>query len=423
MKNKILVLSSIAISLMLAGCNNSVISSNKQSEQSEQNDNDKFVDELSTTDDVYGYSALSSTMLLSQLSTANSAALAMSGPKQVSEEDVEKINGYLNLFEGLLNDDGLLSSVVTKSDKEGYEYKLTISIKNLLQEVETYVMYYNETIITEVEIDNGEPTNPESDTSVDSTISSSETISSDDSLIVDENATLEDFIEKIENKFKEVRPFDRQYDSFNEVSTKIDGIMIIDDVEYAIVGGKILVEVDGHKSVRTNFISKIDNKNYVRVIQKEVDNKQRFEYRVVKDGKVASKSEVQIKKNETKTQIELVLYENDAFTRYTFKKVTEEDVDIIFINIIENFNTTSIKVFIRVDETTGETSYVYFLKEGLKINKARKRIIVDKEVVKRYKEYGEKVRDYLENFFSKEETILDWWKNIDVTSSLPSSSR
>ena len=65
----------------------------------------------------------------------------------VSEEEIEKINNYIGMFEVLLADEGVLSSNIEDSDIEAYDYMMTIKVKNFLNEVTTYLMYFNEIVV------------------------------------------------------------------------------------------------------------------------------------------------------------------------------------------------------------------------------------------------------------------------------------
>lgn len=368
MKKKNFALSILVSLLILGGCstlNSSDVDTEKKSE---------YVTEINDVDDVYGFSALTSASLLSQfdMSAETNASKAMNlAWNEVGEEEIEKINYYVNLFESLLSDEGVLSSNISNSDIEEFDYMMTISTKSLLGETQSYVLYYNEVIIdVEDEIE--------------------EDIT-DEEEVGNEVESVDEIVENYHSKVKEVRHLDRIRDKIDEVSTLIEGIMIVGEEHYEIKGVRIAHET----FTKTSFISFIDRFNYVRVSHMSNEDKENFKYRIVKDGKIESISDINVKNVESKTEIKLRLYENGSYEDYSFKKIEEEGKQLIKIRIIKDRNVIDIKVFIITDEETGETLYRYHFFDGQEFFKCRNEKIkkIKEEVKEKIKEKVKEIRD------------------------------
>ncbi|HHU28575.1 TPA: hypothetical protein GXZ54_05375 [bacterium] len=368
MKKKNFALSILVSLLILGGCstlNSSDVDTEKKSE---------YITEINDVDDVYGFSALTSASLLSQfdMSAETNASKAMNlAWNEVGEEEIEKINYYVNLFESLLSDEGVLSSNISNSDIEEFDYMMIISTKSLLGETQSYVLYYNEVIIdVEDEIE--------------------EDIT-DEEEVGNEVESVDEIVENYHSKVKEVRHLDRIRDKIDEVSTLIEGIMIVGEEHYEIKGVRIAHET----FTKTSFISFIDRFNYVRVSHMSNEDKENFKYRIVKDGKIESISDINVKNVESKTEIKLRLYENGSYEDYSFKKIEEEGKQLIKIRIIKDRNVIDIKVFIITDEETGETLYRYHFFDGQEFFKCRNEKIkkIKEEVKEKIKEKVKEIRD------------------------------
>ena len=368
MKKKNFALSILVSLLILGGCstlNSSDVDTEKKSE---------YITEINDVDDVYGFSALTSASLLSQfdMSAKTNASKAMNlAWNEVGEEEIEKINYYVNLFESLLSDEGVLSSNISNSDIEEFDYMMIISTKSLLGETQSYVLYYNEVIIdVEDEIE--------------------EDIT-DEEEVGNEVESVDEIVENYHSKVKEVRHLDRIRDKIDEVSTLIEGIMIVGEEHYEIKGVRIAHET----FTKTSFISFIDRFNYVRVSHMSNEDKENFKYRIVKDGKIESISDINVKNVESKTEIKLRLYENGSYEDYSFKKIEEEGKQLIKIRIIKDRNVIDIKVFIITDEETGETLYRYHFFDGQEFFKCRNEKIkkIKEEVKEKIKEKVKEIRD------------------------------
>ncbi len=107
-------------------------------------------------EEAYGFSAASAGAILSSMnanaslsarSTAADAA-ADAGAADDAAAEIDELNGYMLLVEGLL-EDGAFGASAETSDREGYAVKMTVSYKDLEGDTIEYVLYYNETLVRE----------------------------------------------------------------------------------------------------------------------------------------------------------------------------------------------------------------------------------------------------------------------------------
>ena len=375
MKKKNIALATITSLLLVGGCAN-IASSDLTSKKQDSNDVDaesKVITKLDDLDDVYGLSTLTSVSLLAQNEesatlTNQDANMINLAWNDVSEEEIEKINNYIGMFEVLLADEGVLSSNIEDSDIEAYDYMMTIKVKNFLNEVTTYLMYFNE-IVVEV---------------------NEKLVLDDDEEDIETSENVDEILENQSRKMNEVRQFDRLKDKIDELSTRVEGIMVVGENTYDVVGTKIV-----HQSyIRTSFISMIDRRNYVVVTNTTNEDKGTFNYRVVMDGRIASRSVVEIKDVENKTEVRFRLIEDKELTEYRFSKIIEENKEIIRIRIIEDMNVIDIKVFIETNEETGEVSYRYRFFDGKEFFKSRNERL--KKVKEDLEEIKNRIKEKLE---------------------------
>lgn len=281
----------LLMGLGLASCNTN--------ENSSSNDLGSVI---KTKEDVFAYSAFSGTALLSNSMQATTS-LAKS---EVSSEQIDKINNYIDIFDNLVNGNGLKQETVANTDEEykEYETKMTVSYQDT-----SYVAYYNET------------------------------------------------------------PVDEKFDDFDEVETKLDGIMLMNDVTYKISGTK---EVEGDE-IETTIKSYIDQNNWVVVEQSIENGEQEFEYHSKVNG-VEEYSSVEIemdKKNQVEVELQFAEDDDHALI-YEFKKVTANSGnEIMHIDVYNGEDNLVEKIIVKtyINQETGEKVNEYIFKDGSSITK------------------------------------------------------
>jgi len=249
---------------------------------------------LNDTLSVYGFEAMSSVVLLDDMSTANSLSLAMNNPtrssivrlgannNEVTEAQIEQINNYLLIMEQMLAEDKPLTITNEESDREGFENKMVIVTKDIAKNQIQYTMYYNEIAINEEEAE----------------------------------------------------------ENIDEVESSLTGIMIINDTEYEVFGEKKQEEDE----LEIQFTAKIDNHNWVKVKQEIQKEETEFKYTISNNGHI-SMSKIQLEKTNNKTSIKLTFINNGLENKYMFKEEVEEDMRIIKIKCLDENISANIKVF------------------------------------------------------------------------------
>lgn len=72
-----------------------------------------------------------------------------SGESSAYLEAINTINDYIFMFEGYVGEDTPVENDIENSDREGYQYKMTITVTQTENQSEQIVLYYNETLNTE----------------------------------------------------------------------------------------------------------------------------------------------------------------------------------------------------------------------------------------------------------------------------------
>jgi len=285
-------------------------------------------------EEVYAFSILSATSLLHgeanvggyDLSNKNNSikytTLAEEDDLAVVEE-LDEINKYLNIMEKFLGDNPL---EVNLEDSELIEYtkKLVITVSNLLGEETTYEVYYNERAIIDDEDDD------------------------DDEDDGDET----------------------------ETETELDGMMIVEDVQYTLVGTREYEDGEEEISLRAF----IDESNYVDVKYEYEEGEREFKFETVVDNELISRTKIEVEIEDNETEVELEFVYGVAVGKYEFKEDTEDGnrrikIEYEVTDELGNAEEGEIKVYVLVDDTTGETTYEYQIENenGVrKYNKDRK---------------------------------------------------
>jgi len=279
-----------------------------------------------SSEEVYAFSALSATSLLHQeVSSVTYGNLSYQDTSLkfstladeetlAVEDEMDELNKYLNIMEKFLGNNNGLGVSVVASDTVDYETKMVFVTRNLLSEEVTYEVYYNETTL------------------------------------VDEDEDLED-------------EADEEEEEEEEIETQLEGMMIVDGVQYTLVGTREYE--DGEEEITMKAY--LDDNNYVKVKYELEEEERKFKFEVKIDGVVTSRTEVQVEEEDDETKIELEFIEGNAEGYYEFKLETEDGVQQIKIEyeVTDEFGNTEegeIKVCVIVDEITGETTYEYEVK-------------------------------------------------------------
>ncbi|MGN0807154.1 MAG: hypothetical protein ACI4MN_01730 [Candidatus Coproplasma sp.] len=232
---------------------------------------------------------------------------------ELTDEQLATVNGYMGLVENLLANGGL-SYISLESDREGYETKQVISFSDLEGNVITYVMYYNSTL---------------------------------------------DYIET---------DFDHEKEE-TESKYIIEGIMIIDGVEYALEGYSEL-EVSGEESEsETYFKVTLADGSYIIMEQETEADETELVYKVVTDKKVVEKIKFEYETENGETEIKMTVEKDGVKTSLKFTEETENGVTFIKVTAKGGESDISFRIMVTQDE---EGNNVYQYSFGDKIKEMRR---------------------------------------------------
>ena len=241
-------------------------------------------------------------------------------PATVTDENIDGIKNCLNLFDQILQNDGLShttekNTTTTEQDPtlSGYNFVMTLSLPGATG-FGNYKMYYNETK-TETETE-------------------------------------------IENEQEEV-----------EVSTHLEGVIVVDANQYNIVG-KRTIETEGTETEAsiefTTYLNgtlnaetgKLENStDYVKVEQSIENNEVEYEYEFCKNGKKSNKIEVEIEKKGTELELEFQLKDYTTNTpKKTRYKVEKADGSSAYTLTLTN---DGIKETLTVTPTENAYTFTY----------------------------------------------------------------
>ncbi len=237
--------------------------------------------------DVYAMSAVSSVMYLDDLDAEAGAQNETTRPSHFTDDDVQGVKNYLEMFNGMLIGNGLEQDVVnTPSDDKYfgmYNLCMTISVPSVGGETVVYKMYYNEiNKETEKEIDDGE---------------------------------LE-----------------------LEVSSTLDGVLVFGDEEYEVHGEREF-EQEGNEeeaSIEFTTYSRTNRENYIVVEQSVENDEVEYEYTIVKNGDIVSKTEVEMERERNRTEFELQFKDNGALKEGVYRMYKRDNDDTFVIDYTQN---------------------------------------------------------------------------------------
>jgi len=277
-------------------------------------------DLFASNEDIYLFSAVSSTSLLTANSPVTSVAYQLSDEDEtLVENEVDDINKYLMMMEQFLGQNNGLSTEIVESDRPEYQHKVEFNTVDLLGNQVVHTLYYQEEALETV-----------TDTTTD-----------------DFNSTKSETEEEVIE---------------DEQVTKITGLLIMNGLEYLVEGKK---EIEDNES-KIEMKSFIDEDNYVKVVSKVEDNERKYFYEIVTDGVVTMQSKVKFENEDNETKFVLEYSNGDVSGFFEFKREIDDDEDIIKIKYEINQGNTSesgeVKILVVTDPLTNNTTYQFKIK-------------------------------------------------------------
>ncbi len=329
MKKKLLVLGlclTISSAAALAACSS---------------DSDKRAGALASANDVYGMGAVSTVKLLGSNLSA-SAVKSLSALSEIQSDDLgvksqaEKFNEYFTALDSFLGEDIVTTTTVANDSEKyrDYDFKMTISGKELDGETVVYTMYYSETL------SNGK-------------------VDFDDDDDGDDDDDKDDKDDK---------------DDEEEKTYTLEGVMVVDGADYYLEGARSVEqekdESESELQIRA-YADKTDRKNYIQMEQEyseetdETENE--YVYSVYSDGKLIEQTAVEFeterKNNKTETEYELEFRKGGAKGRYKVEREVKDSVTTIKVNYKIDGETGTFHITEIIGED-GERHYKYTYSDG-----------------------------------------------------------
>ena len=144
-----------------------------------------------------------------------------------------------------------------------------------------------------------------------------------------------------------------------EESTYLSGVVLYGDEVFDVTGKREVENEDGESEYSIEFVTKKDDKNYVKVsYESETERNEAetsYEYEIVADGKKVSETELSIETENGKTEIKFELENKSAEGKTEYKIVKKDDSDKFEIKA--EFNGK--KSYITVEEADGRYTFTY----------------------------------------------------------------
>ncbi len=282
------------------------------------NKNGKFAD-LTTTESVYGFSAASAGMLISSMNGGAVSRLAPasetlsvpadnasvdSTPKAETENaETAELNRYMALVESLLSDGGF-NFATQPSDREGYTEKMVVSYQDLEGKTLQYVMYYNQ-ILTGSETDE---------------------------------------------------------DGETEENYSIEGVMVIDGMDYAIRGERSIENEQDESETETKFSVKLSDTRYILVEQsvetEEGETELEYSYSVYENKQLMERSTFSYEAEAGETELKMTSFQDGKTQVFSFQKEMKQGEEVIEIHVGSGASGKGYVVHVETDEN-GNRNYRY----------------------------------------------------------------
>ncbi len=248
-------------------------------------------DQTLTFAKAYDMSAIAGIEILNTKVINDETVTLASNPQALDQTQKDGIISNLIIAKSVANN-GITKTETVKSTREGYEFYYTIKATDYLGVEKTYEFYYNKTDITEKD-----------------------------------------------DKFE------------NEKEYRLDGLVILDGVEYSMVGEQ---EEEDNES-EFSFKIAIDNKNYVVIEQETERNESEFSYTAYKNGIKVFETETEYEVNiNGNVELEFEIYdkENSVYKKYKYEFFDRngEEFAKVMIKDGNNFTLfTTVKIITTAD--------------------------------------------------------------------------
>lgn len=260
----------------------------------------------SSTNDTTNLSAVYESQYKMSLLSTNENTLEI-------ESELDEVNIYFDKLKVFMDEgiESVLNISEQTSTMEGYDTEITYAIEDV-----TYTIYYS--FIDELTEKDVVPTSNNTDNE------------DDDEVELDE-----------------------------EQEFKLEGLMIIDGIEYQLTGANEIE--DDEQKMWFKTIDTNNTGNEVKVVIKNENEEQKFEINTKIDG-VEKMSKIKFEKEDNETKVELKFQNGDQESSYKFKKEIEDDKTVYKFEYEVDGVDGEVKIFEITDEL-GNVTYKYQIDE------------------------------------------------------------
>lgn len=244
---------------------------------------DKF-ENLKTAQSVYGFSAASAGMIISDMNESAPQVTPETTPDQgttggqtTTDQGATttsaELDGYMTLVDSLLSDGGFNTSS-EQSDRAEYSEKLVVTYRNMENEQNYYTLYYNQ-VLTESETERDE----------------------------------------VEETFD------------------ITGIMLVDGAEYPIRGEREVSTERGESEAETQFKVTLSDASYMLVEQSQEsedgESSQEFSYSIYENGRLKERSTFEYEEERGETELKMTCLRDGQSDVICFERATVRGREVI----------------------------------------------------------------------------------------------
>ena len=252
--------------------------------------------------DIYAMSAATSVNYLKNKGVGSAGVKSATRPEMIQQNDVDSLKRCVSLFDGVISNNGIKQQIANNEelDENLRDYNFVMDI-TFPASSEVLKMYYNEIIIsTETEID--------------------------------------DFKEEV------------------EVSTRLEGVVVYDSVQYEVKGRREIEKEDNEIEVSIEFVTYLDNANYIKVEQSVEDDEVEYEYTIYENGQKVQDVELEVEYEKSNIVIEFQIKDLSTGvlreTKYKLLKIQEGGIKAVV-------TTGGSKDTVVIMITDGEIKFVY----------------------------------------------------------------
>ena len=246
----------------------------------------------------------------------------------LTEEQLDLINNQMPVVESLLKDGAISHTEGTSDRPDEYAFMSTISYYDWNGNLVSYVIYYNETW-KESEQDRDRDQDRDWDG---------------------------------EGDRDRDRDEDRDDDDEIEETYGIEGILIVDEAEYPIVGKRETETEDGETETELKFVATVSEGNYIEVKEEREADEQKLVYSVYRDGRLYERTEVEYEQERRETELEVERWKEGVESEISFEQVS--DGDVVKLEVEAQINGQRYEFLVSIVTEGGTQKYVYEFADG-----------------------------------------------------------